>query len=112
MGERGMADMAQMEMPLPDNTVPMMTGAGPFGSVEMGGMFSVVKVRRGQKRGDYGDPGWYKHPAGTVAYEFTGTLAPAAGPQAPGAGAMPLKAPAAKEIEVQVRKPMGHAGHQ
>ena len=26
MGERGMADMAEMEMPLPDNTAPMMTG--------------------------------------------------------------------------------------
>ena len=49
MGERGMADMAEMEMPLPDNTLPMMTGAGPYGSVEMGGMFTVVKVRRDQK---------------------------------------------------------------
>jgi hypothetical protein len=29
MGERGMADMGEMEMPLPDNTVPMMTGKGP-----------------------------------------------------------------------------------
>ena len=56
-----MADMAEMEMPLPDNTVPMMTGQGPFGSVEMGGMFSVVKVRKDQKPGDYKDPGWYKH---------------------------------------------------
>jgi hypothetical protein len=42
MGERGMADMAEMEMPLPDNTIPMMTGQGPYGSVEMGGMFTVV----------------------------------------------------------------------
>jgi FtsP/CotA-like multicopper oxidase with cupredoxin domain len=58
MGERGMADMAEMEMPLPDNTIPMMTGDGPFGSVEMGGMFSVVKVRKDQKPGDYGNPGW------------------------------------------------------
>ena len=74
MGERGMADMAEMEMPLPDNTVPMMTGEGPFGSVEMGGMFSVVKVRKDQKPGDYSDPGWYKHPAGTVAFEWTGAL--------------------------------------
>jgi hypothetical protein len=31
MGERGMADMGEMEMPLPDNTLPMMTGQGPFG---------------------------------------------------------------------------------
>jgi hypothetical protein len=31
MGEKGMADMGSMEMPLPDNTLPMMTGQGPFG---------------------------------------------------------------------------------
>ncbi len=36
MGERGMADMTEMEMPIPDNTIPMMTGEGPFGSVEIG----------------------------------------------------------------------------
>ena len=29
MGERGMADMGEMEMPLPDNTLPMMSGQGP-----------------------------------------------------------------------------------
>jgi manganese oxidase len=74
MGERGMADMAEMEMPLPDNTLPMMTGAGPFGAIEMGGMFSVVKVREGLARNDYKDPGWYKHPAGTVAYEWKGDI--------------------------------------
>ena len=45
MGERGMADMGEMEMPIPDNTLPMMTGAVPFGPLEMGGMFTVVKVR-------------------------------------------------------------------
>jgi len=74
MGERGMADMGEMEMPLPDNTLPMMTGSGPFGPIEMGGMFTVVKVREGLARNDYRDPGWYKHPAGTVAYEWTGQL--------------------------------------
>ena len=62
MGERGMADMAEMDMPLPDNTAKMMTGDGPFGSVEMGGMFSMVKVRKDQKPGDYKDPGWFTHP--------------------------------------------------
>ena len=72
MGERGMADMAEMEMPLPDNTVPMMTGEGPFGSVEMGGMFSMVKVRKDQPHGDYSDPGWFEHPEGTVAFEYEG----------------------------------------
>ena len=72
MGERGMADMGEMEMPLPDNTLPMMTGTGPFGAIEMGGMFSVVKVREGLARNDYKDPGWHKHPPGTVAHEWTG----------------------------------------
>jgi len=69
MGERGMADMAEMEMPLPENTLPMMTGRGPYGAIEMGGMFTVMKVREGLKSDDYKDPGWYKAPPGTVAYE-------------------------------------------
>jgi FtsP/CotA-like multicopper oxidase with cupredoxin domain len=59
MGERGMADMTEMAMAIPENTVPMMTGEGPFGSVEMGGMFSVLKVRRDLPRGVYSDPGWF-----------------------------------------------------
>ncbi|KQW65661.1 multicopper oxidase family protein [Methylibium sp. Root1272] len=115
MGERGMADMAEMPMPLPDNTAPMMSGAGPFGSVEMGGMFTVLKVRRDQKPGDYKDPGWFKHPAGTMAYEWTGALAEPARFKAEGTSAMPAKNMPAADIEVQVRKPAlgggGHAGH-
>jgi FtsP/CotA-like multicopper oxidase with cupredoxin domain len=74
MGNRGMADMGDMEMPLPDNTIPMMTGWGKFGPIEMGGMFSVVKVREGISANDYADPGWYEHPEGTVAYEWTGEV--------------------------------------
>ncbi len=69
MGSRGMAEMGEMEMAMPDNTLPMMTGFGPFGPMEMGGMFSVVKVREGLSRDDYRDPGWYEHPQGSVAYE-------------------------------------------
>jgi hypothetical protein len=91
MGERGMADMGEMEMPLPDNTLPMMTGAGPFGPIEMGGMFTVVKVREGLARGDYKDPGWYKHPPGTVAYEWTGAPQPAARARGPRADAQTLQ---------------------
>ncbi|HEY6071885.1 MAG TPA: hypothetical protein VIV15_00480, partial [Anaerolineales bacterium] len=30
------------------------------------------KVREGLARGDYKDPGWYKHPPGTVAFEWKG----------------------------------------
>jgi FtsP/CotA-like multicopper oxidase with cupredoxin domain len=75
MGNAGMADMGEMEMPLPDNTLPMMTGFAQFGAVEMGGMFTVVKVREGLAAGDYKDPGWYQHPPGTVAYEYSGPVA-------------------------------------
>lgn len=101
MGEKGMHDMAEMEMPLPDNTLPMMTGTGPFGPVGMGGMFSVVKVRDDVKRGDYRDPGPYKHPAGTLASEYTGETAPA----------VRTASATADADTVQVRKPSGHAGH-
>jgi hypothetical protein len=111
MGERGMSDMAEMQMPLPDNTAPMMSGDGPFGSVEMGGMFSVFKVRREQKPGDYKDPGWFKHPAGTVASEYTGNVPEAARVPEQGKGAMPTMGMPAKEVEVQIRKPKGHTGH-
>ena len=112
MGERGMADMGEMEMPLPDNTARMMSGEGPFGSVEMGGMFSMVKVRKDQKRGDYSNPGWFKHPQGTVAYEFDGAAAGPPRARGAGAAAMPAQNMPAKNIEVQVRKPAsGHAGH-
>ena len=111
MAERGMADMTEMEMPLPDNTARMMGGEGPFGSVEMGGMFSVVKVRRDQPRGDYKDPGWYKHPAGAVAFKWTGALAEPARFASEGGQSMPARGKPAQEIEVQVRKPKGHSGH-
>ena len=53
MGSTGMAEMGAMEMPMPDNTLPMMTGFGQFGPLEMGGMFTVVKVREDLAAGDY-----------------------------------------------------------
>ena len=112
MGERGMHDMTEMEMPLPDNTAAMMTGTGPYGSVGMGGMFSVVKVRKDQKAGDYKDPGWYQPPPGTLAYEWTGALAEPARLDAVGKGSMPPVARPSQETEVTVRKPAGgQSGH-
>jgi FtsP/CotA-like multicopper oxidase with cupredoxin domain len=72
-----MADM-QMSMPLPDNTLPMMTGDGPYGNIEMGGMFTVVKIREDLARGDYRDPGWYRAPKGSVAYLWAGEPPPVA----------------------------------
>jgi FtsP/CotA-like multicopper oxidase with cupredoxin domain len=71
MGESGMAEHADhvKHMAGPKNTLPMMMGKGPFGNIEMGGMFTVVKVRDHLQSYDK-DPGWYKHPEGTVAYRL------------------------------------------
>ncbi|MDO9133115.1 multicopper oxidase domain-containing protein, partial [Hydrogenophaga sp.] len=104
MGERGMADMGEMEMELPANTFPMMTGTGPYGPIEMGGMFTTLKVRADQKAGDYTDPGVYPMPPGTQARLVdTGTAPTAARPAAPTS----TTAPAAT-----VRKPVGgHGNH-
>jgi hypothetical protein len=111
MGERGMADMTEMEMPIPDNTAPMMTGEGPFGSVEMGGMFSVLKVRKTQKPGDYSDPGWFQHPPGTVAHEYSGPLTEPARSQSGGEALMPRQQMPSTSTEVQIRKPVSHSDH-
>jgi len=67
MGSTGMGDM--MEMSQPDNSISMLGGDGPFGMIDMGGMFTILKVRD-KLTGDK-DPGWYEHPKGTVADEAT-----------------------------------------
>ena len=71
MGENGMAEHQHHtdsgHMKGPENTLAMMAGKGPFGNIEMGGMFTVVKVRDDIPPGDYSDPGWYRNPPGTVA---------------------------------------------
>lgn len=106
MGETGMAEMtdmaSMMDMPLPENTLPMMTGTGQYGAIDMGGMFTTLKVREGLAKGDYQDPGPYAHPKGTVAYEYTGEVP---------AVTRPPGKPEKSAVEVQVRKPTGHAGH-
>jgi manganese oxidase len=107
MGERGMADMGEMEMPLPDNTYPMMTGTGPFGPIEMGGMFTTLKVRANLGANDYRDPGHFAHPPGTVAREWTGALP--AQPQPTGQPAAPN--PTANAPLPTVKKPSNHAHH-
>ena len=66
MGATGMGEMHQME--LPANSISMLGGKGPFGTIDMGGMFTILKVRK--QIGDQ-DPGWYEHPAGTVAAKAT-----------------------------------------
>lgn len=69
MGTTGMSEHAAHAEHLGTlpNTLPMMTGAGPYGNIEMGGMFTVIKIREGLT--NYEDPGWYKAPAGTVAWK-------------------------------------------
>ncbi|HKA80810.1 MAG TPA: copper oxidase [Xanthobacteraceae bacterium] len=102
MGSAGMAEMGEMEMAMPDNTLPMMTGFAQFGPMEMGGMFTVVKVREGLSPGDYKDPGWYQHPQGTVAYEIDNPAAASVRRVEPAKSSAP---------NVQVTKPKGHKGH-
>lgn len=65
MGEKGMGSMGEMRMGVPKNSLPMVGAAGPFSYIDMGGMFTVLKVR--DDLTNYADPGWYQHPAGTVA---------------------------------------------
>ena len=111
MGERGMADMGEMEMPLPDNTLPMMTGQGQFGPMEMGGMFTAVKVREGLAKGDYKDPGPYRNPAGTVAYEWKGeSMNPQRAPSSRMTELNPLtgRSTGHREVILNVRKPTEH----
>jgi manganese oxidase len=104
MGERGMADMGEMEMELPHNTFPMMTGTGPYGPIEMGGMFTTLKVRADQKPGDYSQPAPYVQPPGTQARLVdTAQTPPAARPTAAPAPSTPSAA--------TVRKPAAGSGH-
>lgn len=74
MNINGMSDMFEMygsarkdmqgQMGLPANISPI-GNPGPFGVIELGGMFTVFKVR--ENLTSYADPGWYEHPPGTVA---------------------------------------------
>lgn len=75
MNVNGMGDMFEMygtnkmmdmriKMKYPPNMSPI-GNPGPFGVIEMGGMFTVFKVR--DNLTSYIDPGWYQHPLGTVA---------------------------------------------
>lgn len=65
MGASGMGGMGEMGMRVPDNSLPMRGAHGPFGYIDMGGMFSLLKVRDEPDGADAN--GWYEHPAGSVA---------------------------------------------
>jgi manganese oxidase len=59
MGSNGMGEMFEMhdhDMKRPTNFRPFGS-PGPFGTIEMSGMFTILKVR--EKITSYDDPGWY-----------------------------------------------------
>jgi manganese oxidase len=111
MGETGMAEMSEMAdlmpMPLPENTLPMMTGKGQFGAIDMGGMFTTLKVRKDIPKNSYADPGHYQQPKGSAAYEWKGQSAM---PDEIGApkSSQPNGQPA---VEFKVKKPDTASGH-
>ena len=57
--------MGEMDMPVPDNSIPMVGGRGQYDYITMGGMFTILKVR--ENLSSYDDPGWYAAPAGSQA---------------------------------------------
>ena len=100
MGRNGMSEhsmhLATGMLDGSPNTLPMVAGEGPFGPVEMGGMFTVLKVRDEHARGDYNDPGWYKNPPGTVASRVS--TAPNFGNPVRYRGGVPTKSVPAPEM--------------
>jgi manganese oxidase len=72
MGEKGMAEHQvhtdSGHMQGPENTLPMMMGESRYGKLEMGGMFTLMKVRDKLEE----DPGWYSPPEGTQAKKVSG----------------------------------------
>jgi len=47
---------------VPPNSLPMRGAHGPFSYIDMGGMFTILRVRSGDDASS-----WYEHPATTVS---------------------------------------------
>jgi len=75
MGENGMAEhQAHTDsghMQGPENTLPMMMGQGPHGPLEMGGMFTLIKVRDGLARDVHAVSEWYVNPKASQAHRVS-----------------------------------------
>ncbi len=84
MGHDGMAAMATMRMKVPDNSIPMYGTEGKYDYIDMGGMFTVLKVRDGLS--SYEDPGWYEQPEGSMARVATADELAADGVEPGGSG--------------------------
>ncbi len=65
MGTNGMGGMGEMNMPVPENSLPMRGAHGPFGYIDMGGMFTILKVRDQPHTATA--ESWFAHPPGSVA---------------------------------------------
>jgi hypothetical protein len=65
MGETGMSAMGEMGMNKPRNSLAMVGAPGKYDYIDMGGMFTIIKVR--ENLTTYDDPGWYEVPPGTLA---------------------------------------------
>lgn len=94
MGATGMGEMAEMSMDGPANSLSTYFAPGQYDPITMGGMFTLVKVRRDWD--GKADPGWYPHPPETRA-----KLALAEELRRDGID-LPATTPA---------KPSGHGGH-
>jgi len=66
MGENGMAEMGEMAMNVPPNSIPMVGSPGAYDYITMGGMYTNMKIREQLENYDQ-DPGWYQMPPGTQA---------------------------------------------
>lgn len=71
MGQTGMGGMQEMNMTQPRNAVSMAGGQGPFGPIEMGGMFTMIKVRDRIDDDAAAIASWHQAPAGTRAIAAT-----------------------------------------
>jgi len=65
MGDSGMSGMGEMSMSRPRNSLAMVGAPGKYDYIDMGGMFTIVKIR--ENLTSYDDPGWYETPPGTLA---------------------------------------------
>ena len=83
----------------------------PLAPINTSPVPGLTSLYHEDKAGDYGDPGWYKHPPGTVAFEWTSAMAEPARFKAEGTGSMPPLARPAEGVEVKARKPGSHSGH-
>jgi hypothetical protein len=72
---KGVAGMSEMKMPLAGNNLTMMTGAWPYGPIETGDKFTVVKLRDGVASNDCKAPGWYRQTNRSATSRLDGSLA-------------------------------------